>query len=450
MSGDPAERCADILSAEFSATKVSGLKAQPRSPRPPLLVFENENTHPKAMNSREEHPQNNQPHAAAGGDASPAGTAATSPANGTATHNSPSHQRTIIIAPDSLKGTATAQEAAQALADGVRSVLAEAEIILAPMADGGEGTAATFQGQEITLPTVDAMGRLCEASYVLDGTTAYIDIAAASGLPAVMPGNDPATADTYGTGVLIADAQTRGAQRIVLGLGGSATVDGGTGILIALGATPMDQAGHPLKKGGVALKDIASIDTAQLNIPAAAMEWVLLSDVTSPATGPDGAAAVFGPQKGADAETVAALDAGIEALLQATGVDGSIPGMGAAGATPVSLMWLSTLLHGSADRIHLMPGAPLIARTQGLEEAIPKADLVITAEGRLDEQSFRGKVVGTLWHLAKAAGTPFAVAAGQLGELPDGVHGVQLKDSSDVYEQLFDAGQRIAMSTVQG
>lgn len=448
MSGGASVRCADILSAEFSATKVSGLKAQPLSPHPPLLVFENENTHPKAMNPREEHPQNNQPHAAA--DETANSPANATPANDTATNATPTHQRTIIIAPDSLKGTATAQEAAQALADGVRSVLADAEIILAPMADGGEGTAATFQGQEITLPTVDAMGRLCEASYILDGTTAYIDIAAASGLPAVMPGNDPATADTYGTGVLIADAQTRGAQRIVLGLGGSATVDGGTGILIALGATPMDQAGHPLKKGGVALKDIASIDTAQLNIPAAAMEWVLLSDVTSPATGPDGAAAVFGPQKGADEETVAALDAGIEALLQATGVDGSIPGMGAAGATPVSLMWLSTLLHGSADRIHLMPGAPLIARTQGLEEAIPKADLVITAEGRLDEQSFRGKVVGTLWHLAKTAGTPFAVAAGQLGELPDGVHGVQLKDSSDVYEQLFDAGQRIAMSTVQG
>lgn len=380
----------------------------------------------------------------------PAGNSGASASNAGASGAGASCPKKIVIAPDSLKGTASAQEAAQALADGVRSVLADAEIILAPMADGGEGTAATFQGQEITLPTVDAMGRLCEASYVLDGTTAYIDIAAASGLPAVMPGNDPATADTYGTGVLIADAQTRGAQRIVLGLGGSATVDGGTGILIALGAAPMDSAGHPLKKGGVALQDIASIDTAQLNIPAAAMEWVLLTDVTSPATGPEGAAAVFGPQKGADEQTVEKLDAGIAALLKVTGVDGDIPGMGAAGATPVSLMWLSTLLHGSTDRIHLLPGAPLIARTQGLEEAIPEADVVITAEGRVDEQSFRGKVVGTLWGLAQAAGTPFVVAAGKLGDLPDGVIGVELKDVRDVYQQLFDAGQRIAMSTVQG
>ncbi len=185
------------------------------------------------------------------------------------------------------------------------------------MADGGEGTASCFDGTPITLPTTDAAGRLTEATYMFndgDVAEAYIDVAAASGLPAVADHPVPLTGDTYGTGVLIADAVTRGAQRIILGLGGTATVDGGTGILVALGATPQDKAGHPLRPGGGSLTELAGFDTAQLNIPAAAVEWVLLTDVTNPATGPDGAAAVFGPQKGATPEDITLLDAALAQL----------------------------------------------------------------------------------------------------------------------------------------
>lgn len=361
----------------------------------------------------------------------------------------------IVIAPDSFKGTATNKEAAQYLGNGVMKALEErglkdtAEVSLVPMADGGEGTAATFTGQIVSLPTVNANGGLTTAEYIYDPstTTAYIDVAAASGLPAVSDNLQPLTADTYGTGVLIADAQTRGANRVVLCLGGSATIDGGTGILVALGATPMDQAGHPLRQGGAALKDVASIDTAQLNIPAAAMEWVLLCDVTAPACGPEGAAAVFGPQKGASELDVKALDNGIAKLVEVTGVDGDAAGMGAAGALPVSIVWLSSMLHGTHDHVHLLPGAQVVSESLGLPELAGEADLVITGEGSFDAQSTTGKVVGQVFELA-GADTKVAVVAGTIsGELPDGAFGVEISDP-DVQRALEDAGYRAVMEVL--
>lgn len=354
---------------------------------------------------------------------------------------------TIIVAPDSFKGTATAAEASTHLAEGIREVLPNAEIILAPMADGGEGTAAVFGGETITLPTTNAAGRLTEASYTLDQetATAYIDVAAASGLPAVADNPVPTTGDTYGTGVLIADAVSRGATRITLGLGGTATTDGGSGILVALGAVLRNREGYSLRQGGVDLASLDNIDTAMLNIPAGAAEWILLTDVSAPATGPDGAARVFAPQKGATPDEVELLDAGLTHMCDVLGVDGTKPGMGAAGGIAVGLTWLSTLLHGSDDHIHVLPGAPLIARATGLEEMIPRADLVITGEGRLDAQSYTGKVVGTLHGLAHAAGVPLAVAAGEIdGDVPVGVIPVELENHADVSIQLRTAGRKIA------
>lgn len=364
----------------------------------------------------------------------------------------------VVIAPDSFKGTATSPQAAQYLAEGVRQEAPDAELTLAPMADGGEGTADTFSGRRITLPTTDAAGRLTEATYVYDDTsrTAYIDVAAASGLPAVAANPVPLQGDTYGTGVLIADAQTRGAKRITLCLGGSATTDGGMGILVALGAEPLTAAGFTLPKGGASLVDLDTIDTAQLNIPAAALEWILLTDVIAPATGDQGAAAAFGPQKGADTAQVKLLEAGISRLCEVTGVNPETPGTGAAGALPVGLLWLSTLLHGSSDHIHLIPGAPLIARTQGLEELIPQADLVITGEGALDEQSFRGKVVGTLSDIAADTPATLAIAAGRLDTAaPAGALTAELVQDGDVATQLRAAGAQLVrdyrrISTVQG
>ena len=356
---------------------------------------------------------------------------------------------TIVIAPDAFKGTATTHDAAAYLAEGIAEALPDAELVLVPMADGGEGTASCFDGTPVTLPTTDAAGRLTEATYMFndgDVAEAYIDVAAASGLPAVADHPVPLTGDTYGTGVLIADAVTRGAQRIILGLGGTATVDGGTGILVALGATPQDKAGHPLRPGGGSLTELAGFDTAQLNIPAAAVEWVLLTDVTNPATGPDGAAAVFGPQKGATPEDITLLDAALAQLCDICEVDPTTPGFGAAGGLPIGITWLSTLMHGNHSHIHVLPGARMIAESVGLPELMQSADLVVTGEGRFDKQSTRGKVVGTVLDMAVAADVPVVVVAGSFQEkiAGQGVSMVELSDNPDVKAQLVEAGRRIA------
>lgn len=356
---------------------------------------------------------------------------------------------TIVIAPDAFKGTATTHDAAAYLAEGIAEALPDAELVLVPMADGGEGTASCFDGTPVTLPTTDAAGRLTEATYMFndgDVAEAYIDVAAASGLPAVADHPVPLTGDTYGTGVLIADAVTRGAQRIILGLGGTATVDGGTGILVALGATPQDKAGHPLRPGGGSLTELAGFDTAQLNIPAAAVEWVLLTDVTNPATGPDGAAAVFGPQKGATPEDITLLDTALAQLCGICEVEPTTPGFGAAGGLPIGITWLSTLMHGNHSHIHVLPGARMVAESVGLPELIHSADLVVTGEGRFDKQSTRGKVVGTVLDMAVAADVPVVVVAGSFQEkiAGQGVSMVELSDNPDVKAQLVEAGRRIA------
>ena len=356
---------------------------------------------------------------------------------------------TIVIAPDAFKGTATTHDAAAYLAEGIAEALPDAELVLVPMADGGEGTASCFDGTPVTLPTTDAAGRLTEATYMFndgDVAEAYIDVAAASGLPAVADHPVPLTGDTYGTGVLIADAVTRGAQRIILGLGGTATVDGGTGILVALGATPQDKAGHPLRPGGGSLTELAGFDTAQLNIPAAAVEWVLLTDVTNPATGPDGAAAVFGPQKGATPEDITLLDAALAQLCDICEVDPTTPGFGAAGGLPIGITWLSTLMHGNHSHVHVLPGARMVAESVGLPELMQSADLVVTGEGRFDKQSTRGKVVGTVLDMAVAADVPVVVVAGSFQEkiAGQGVSMVELSDNPDVKAQLVEAGRRIA------
>ncbi|AKK03456.1 glycerate kinase [Corynebacterium epidermidicanis] len=356
----------------------------------------------------------------------------------------------IIIAPDSFKSTASAPEVARHLATGIQRVWPEAQITVVPLADGGEGTAACFDGVTITLPTTDAAGRLTEASYVFDdGTTsgltqAFIDVAAASGLPAVADNPVPLTGDTYGTGVLIADAIANGAQRITLGLGGTATIDGGTGILVALGAPAMNAAGHPLRQGGAALVDFDHFDTAQLNIPAAAAEWVLLTDVSAPATGPQGAAAVFGPQKGASETDVELLDRALATLCEKTGVDPHQPGFGAAGGLPIAITALSTIVHGTADHVHILPGADIVAESVGLDALIADADVVITGEGSFDHQSLLGKVTGMVLSRAQRAGKRAIVVAGALQDKPPAeVLGIELINDPDVEKQLVEAGERI-------
>ena len=373
----------------------------------------------------------------------------------TATESAKTHLN-IVIAPDSLKSTASAPDAARWLREGALAACAAAgitpEIQVVPMADGGEGTAACFAGQVVTLPTTDAIGRLTEACYVFDPstTTAYIDIAAASGLPQVQDSLQPLQADTFGTGVLIADAQTRGATRIVLALGGSASTDGGTGILTALGAQPLDEHGLPLRPGGGDLHRVASVDTAQLNIPAAAVEWVLLADVHATATGPTGTAATYGPQKGANREQVALLEGGIAQWCEVSGIDPQVPMLGAAGGVAIGIFWLSSLLHGSGEHVHLLPGAQVVAETLGLPERAKWADLIITAEGGFNEQSLDGKVVGTVLDLA-GPNTTVAVAAGSFhSPLPTtNTLKIELPQDEQVREQLVWSGRNAVEQYLQ-
>ncbi|MBZ8178089.1 glycerate kinase [Corynebacterium sp. 3HC-13] len=359
----------------------------------------------------------------------------------------------IVICPDSLKGTATASDAAQFLAEGIHQLLPHADIVCTPLADGGEGTAEILGGEEITLPTTNAVGRLSEATYYWDAQhhTAHIDIAAASGLPEVSDNLQPLRADTYGTGVLIADACTRGATTIVLCLGGSATTDGGTGIMVALGAQPLDSRGYPVAPGGGHLSEIVRFNITELNVPAAAVEWELLGDVTSPAIGEHGAAHVFGQQKGASEEEVLTLDAGIAHLCDVLDIDPQLPRLGAAGAAGVGVLGLSRFIHGNDEHVRLKPGAATVMEKQRLADAISQADVVISAEGALDSQSFSGKIIGNVAELTAQHGVPMIVVAGKVDQtlsLPQHLSAYQLPPG-EVSWQLREAGKDIARSLSQ-
>ncbi|WP_408930684.1 glycerate kinase [Corynebacterium axilliensis] len=372
----------------------------------------------------------------------------------------------ILVAPDSFKGTATAAEAAAAIALGVRRALAgsfpDATVTTLPMADGGEGTAEVLAsaavarrgtpGQTITLPTTDAVGRLTEASYVLVGDEAFIDVAAATGLPAVADALDPLHADSYGTGVLIADAEARGARRITLGLGGTASIDGGLGILAALGAAAHDSRGYALPKGGAPLVRLDHIDTAQLNMKAGMLDYTLVTDTRAV---PVQAATMYGPQKGAEGEQIALLAGAMLQLCEVTGTDPEAPFMGAAGGVPIALSWLSRTLWGNEEHCEVVPGGRFVAEALRLPERVAEADLVITGEGRFDEQSLTGKVVGTVAELAaEPTGadkpTRLGIIAGSVTEdTPDGSLVQQLEPADTVTQQLSDAAARLTEDFIQ-
>lgn len=367
----------------------------------------------------------------------------------------------IVIASDSFKSTATAAQATAGLAAGVAEVFPDACLSLIPMADGGEGTAQVLaqalphadtdtDTETVTLPTTDATGQLTEASYFFDPATAtaYIDVAAASGLPAVAGREDPLHADTYGTGVLLADAASRGATHIVLGLGGSATIDGGMGILVALGAAPHNARGFALPKGGAPLVELDHIDTAQLNVKAAGVRFSLVGDTTCP---PAQAAAMFGPQKGASGQDIALLTGALLRLCEVTGISAQRSGFGAAGAIPVALTWLSRTIWGDESHVTVLPGARFVAKALRLDTALANADAVITGEGAFDAQSLTGKVVGTIAEMAKDAGVPVGIAAGRVDEaaVPEGVRAVALSQTGPLDEQLRVAGRTLAEQLVR-
>lgn len=371
----------------------------------------------------------------------------------------------ILVAPDSFKGSATAPAVAAAIADGLRRVDGTVETVLLPMADGGEGTVealiACLGGEHVGCTVPDPLDRPVDAAYgwIADRRLAVIEMAAASGLPLLGDSPDPARASTFGTGVLIRDALDRGAERILLGIGGSATVDGGTGLLAALGARFLDADGNVLRGAGGMLSRIASIDLDGLDPRLRGRELTIATDVTSPLLGPQGAVHVFGPQKGVADPDIPVFEAGMahfaEIAVATTGVDHrESPGAGAAGGIGFLLC--------SAAGGEMRAGFPLIAELAGLDAAIAGADLVITGEGRLDAQSLAGKVPIGVARRARAAGVPAMAFAGLIeGDpqdlRPEGLAAVMsiidrpmsLKDAMGNAEALIAAAASRFMTALQ-
>jgi glycerate 2-kinase len=320
----------------------------------------------------------------------------------------------VLLAPDSFKGSVTATAAAAALARGWLAERPGDQLTCLPLADGGEGTldvlaaaapAARWRSALVTGPGGDPVD--C-AWLELPGGTAAVELARASGLP-LLARPDPLGAHTVGLGEVIGRALGHGARAIVIGLGGSASTDGGTGALAALGARFLDAAGRQLPPGGGALAGLAAVELTGLRPPPAG-GVTCLTDVTAPLLGPLGAAAVFGPQKGAGPRQIARLEAGLARLAELLGGEPSAPGAGAAGGTGYGL--------AAGWGAILTPGAAELGRLAGLDRALAGADLVITGEGRFDPSSLTGKVTGTVIAAAAAARVPVALVAGQLAGIP--------------------------------
>ena len=326
----------------------------------------------------------------------------------------------IVIAPDSFKESASAQEVAEAIAAGWRRVYPYAELILTPMADGGEGTVdalvAATAGERLSCEVTGPLGERVTAVYGLidNGRTAVIEMAAASGLALVEPARrDPRVASTRGTGELMRDALDRGAGCIILGVGGSATNDAGAGMAQALGYRLLDTSGEELLPGGCALARLARIDSANRHPALDSCDILVACDVDNPLCGPNGASCVFGPQKGADGKAVDELDRAlahwasvVETQLGISVQD--VPGAGAAGGLAAGLMAFAGA--------KLESGADLVAQACRLEERMVGADLVITGEGKLDAQSAGGKTPVGVARIAKRSNVPVIALAGTLGD----------------------------------
>ncbi|WP_316436791.1 glycerate 3-kinase [Klebsiella pasteurii] len=332
----------------------------------------------------------------------------------------------IIIAPDSFKESVSASRCAQAIKAGFVSIFPQADCVCLPIADGGEGTVEAMveatEGKMVMLPVMGPMGNFVGAFYGLsgDGQTAFIEMAAASGLMLVPAGErNPLRATSYGTGELIRHALDAGVRHIILGIGGSATVDGGMGMAQALGVRFLDEHDESVGLGGGALQRLAKIDLSGLEPRLHDCRIEVACDVDNPLLGERGAAAVFGPQKGACLEMVAVLERGLQnyaqVLLAATGQDvAAMVGGGAAGGM------------GAAARVFLnatlKSGIDIVLEAVHLEAALRDADLVITGEGRMDSQTVGGKAPVGVARIAKKHGIPVIGIAGVLGDGVEAVH----------------------------
>lgn len=334
-----------------------------------------------------------------------------------ATHQSTEVMRKIVLAIDSFKGSLTSAEAEAAALEGIRRVYPQAETICIPIADGGEGMLEALSSlcvQEVRLRVHGPLDEKVETRYLIssNGQTAYIEMASASGLPLV-PENqrNPLLTTTRGTGQLMCDALDRGCNHLIIGLGGSATNDGGMGMLSALGIRFLNNQGKELKGRGCDMEKVDRIDTSLAHPAMKAVRCTAVCDVRNPFYGPEGAAYIFSPQKGATPDEVQLLDKGLRHLAkiyrQTTGHDiATLPGAGAAGGLGGAL---AAFLNAE-----LRPGISLLLEANGFQDKIKGADLIITGEGRADRQTTMGKVPAGVLNESRQTGIPVVLIAGQV------------------------------------
>lgn len=339
-----------------------------------------------------------------------------------------------VVVSDSFKGTVSSREICEIAQRVIPRHFPACEVVCIPVADGGEGTVDCFiqamGAQRVGVTVTNALGEKSTAAYARLGELAIIEMAAAAGLPQVGALRCPGTATTYGVGELIAHAVDSGCRKILLGLGGSATNDGGCGCAAALGVRFYDADGQSFVPVGDTLGRIARIDTAKADELLRSVEITVMCDVTNPLYGPTGAAYVFAPQKGADAEKVKSLDAGLrhfgDVIRSQYGLDVSaMPGAGAAGGMGAGCV---ALLGGM-----IQSGIDAVLDVTGFDRQLEGADLVITGEGRIDSQSADGKVISGVARRTKAKGVPLIAIAGGIADSAGAVYdiGVSAMFSTD-------------------
>lgn len=325
----------------------------------------------------------------------------------------------IVIAVDSFKGTMSSIEVCSIIEAGFKKILPDVSTEKVPIADGGEGTVDTFLtalgGERIRVRVKDPLFREIDSFYGIlpDGKTAVIEMAAASGLPLVEEERNPRLTSTHGTGELILDAMNHGCNKLIIGIGGSATTDGGIGMAAALGVKFLDQEGNPISLNGEGLEKLSRIDISEKDQRIDHCQVLVACDVDNPLYGEKGAAYVFAPQKGADQEMVEYLDQNLKNYAAVLQKDlglrvQEIPGSGAAGGLGAGLV--------SFTPAQLKPGIDIVLDSVNFNDIIADADLIITGEGKIDGQSLRGKVPVGIADRAKTNGVPVIAIVGDVGD----------------------------------
>ncbi|SKB54405.1 glycerate kinase [Dyadobacter psychrophilus] len=351
----------------------------------------------------------------------------------------------ILVAPDKFRGSLEAIDVCRAIKAGILLAYPNTNVTTIPLADGGEGTAQILtqqaRGETITVEVNDPLGRVIMASYGLSGDrqTAFVEMAAASGLALLaQEERNPLLTSTYGTGQLIKDALDKGVKQIILGIGGSATTDGGIGMAMALGYRFYNENHELLIAKGQSLNSIKHIDSKESDSRLRSVLVTVACDVTNPLFGPNGAAHIYGPQKGAGPAMVKVLDEGLENLSEvasaAFGKDiAGHPGAGAAGGLGAGCLWFLNAV--------LKDGVSIVIEQTRIAERIQNADLVITGEGKVDEQTLSGKVVKGLADFCAANRVPLAVVCGTLQITPEQVRDAGITYAVSVLNRPMDLDQ---------